>query len=525
MLPTVVIGLREGLEASLIVGIVAAFLRQRGRLDLLRWVFAGVALAVALCVGVGVALDIVSKDLPQKQQEGLETVVGSLAVLMVTYMVIWMRRHSRDLKGQLEGAAGSALAEGSAWALVLMAFLAVLREGFETVVFLLAAFNESSNSTSAGLGAALGIAVAVVLGVAIYRGGVKLNLSKFFRITGIVLVLVAAGLVVTAFHTAHEAGWLNSGQQRTINLTSVVRPGTVWESLLTGMLGIQARPVLIEVVSWLVYLIPVGLYVAWPPGRGLARATTARLSLAAGAISLVAAVLLTVLVPSAPAHNPVTSAAGGVSAQVVSTGAESVVVSTNARRPAESTALGALTDLTLKRSGETTHAGVDAVTYATTLPTATSGTSAMTYDDIAAKNGGRLPIGVRVTNANATVPVSYTSAVTVTAWLDPHTNRVIDVRWQQSRTLTAALSIGATPIGSPTTAQAGFPATATAHAAAAAEHDNDALDSRSTSKGIALTLYVVGALLALTGLAMAFRDRRPGSPRKVLTGHLELARR
>src|SRR6185437_11265108 len=127
MLPTFVIGLREGLEASLIVGIVAAFLRQRGRLDLLRWVFAGVSIAVLLCVGVGVALDIVSKDLPQRQQEGLETVVGALAVVMVTYMVVWMRRHSRDLKGQLEGAAGNALAEGSAWALVVMAFLAVLR--------------------------------------------------------------------------------------------------------------------------------------------------------------------------------------------------------------------------------------------------------------------------------------------------------------------------------------------------------------------------------------------------------------
>src|ERR1700712_4909327 len=184
MLPTFVIGLREGLEASLIVGIVAAVLRQRGRLDLLRWVFAGVALAVLLCVGVGVALDVVSKDLPQRQQEGLETVVGALAVLMVTYMVIWMRRHSRDLKGQLEGAAGSALAQGSAKALVAMAFLAVLREGLETAVFLLAAFNASGNGATAGLGALLGILLASLLGYGIYRGGVSINLSKFFRATG-----------------------------------------------------------------------------------------------------------------------------------------------------------------------------------------------------------------------------------------------------------------------------------------------------------------------------------------------------
>src|SRR4051794_6189048 len=110
MLPTFVIGLREGLEASLIVGIVAAFLRQRGRSDLLRWVFAGIAAAVALCVAAGVTLEVISRDLPQRQQEGLETVIGAVAVGMVTYMVVWMRRHSRDLKGQLEGAAGLALA-------------------------------------------------------------------------------------------------------------------------------------------------------------------------------------------------------------------------------------------------------------------------------------------------------------------------------------------------------------------------------------------------------------------------------
>src|ERR1700742_1302875 len=117
MLPTFVIGLREGLEAALIVGIVAAFLRQRGRLDLLRWALVGVGAAVALCLAIGIALDVVSHDLPQAQQEGLETVIGAVAVAMVTYMVIWMRRHSRTLKGQLEDAADLALAAGSGFAL------------------------------------------------------------------------------------------------------------------------------------------------------------------------------------------------------------------------------------------------------------------------------------------------------------------------------------------------------------------------------------------------------------------------
>jgi high-affinity iron transporter len=98
MFPTFVIGLREGLEASLIVGIVAAFLRQQGRTDLLRWVFAGIAAAILLCIGAGVALEVVSQDLPQRQQEGLETIIGVVAVGMVTYMVVWMRRHARDPK-------------------------------------------------------------------------------------------------------------------------------------------------------------------------------------------------------------------------------------------------------------------------------------------------------------------------------------------------------------------------------------------------------------------------------------------
>jgi high-affinity iron transporter len=180
MLPTFVIGLREGLEASLIVGIIAAFLVKQGRRDdVLRWVFVGVGVGVLLCTGVGILLRVISQNLPQRQQEGLETVIGAVAVLMVTYMVVWMKRHSRDLKGQLEGATTSALAAGSGVALVAMAFLAVLREGFETVVFLLAAFNESTSGSLAGLGALLGILSAVALGYGIYRGGIRLNLSRF----------------------------------------------------------------------------------------------------------------------------------------------------------------------------------------------------------------------------------------------------------------------------------------------------------------------------------------------------------
>ena len=171
MLATFVIGLREGLEAALIIGIIAAFLRQSNRPDALRKVWWGVAAAVALCLAVGVLLQLFSASLPQREQEMLECVVAAVAVVMVSYMVLWMRAHSRDLKSSLQDAAGSALARGSAGALVAMAFLAVIREGFETAVFLLAAFQSAVSPLQAAIGVVLGVAVAVALGYLIYRGG------------------------------------------------------------------------------------------------------------------------------------------------------------------------------------------------------------------------------------------------------------------------------------------------------------------------------------------------------------------
>ncbi|MDI5968966.1 FTR1 family protein [Streptomyces sp. SL13] len=266
MLPTFVIGLREGLEAALIVGIIASFLGQQGRRDALRGVWIGVAAAVLICVAVGAGLQIFSSQLPTTQQEQLETVVGAIAVVMVSYMVLWMRRHSRDLRKDLEGAAGRALSQGSASALVTMAFLAVLREGFETSVFLLATFNESHNALSSGTGAALGILVAAGIGYGIYKGGLRINLSRFFRITGVVLVLVAAGLVSTAIMTAFEGGWISSGAQA-FDLSWLVRQGTPVASVLTGVLGIQPFPTWPMVAGWLVYAVPMAAVVLWPAAR------------------------------------------------------------------------------------------------------------------------------------------------------------------------------------------------------------------------------------------------------------------
>ena len=496
MLPTFVIGLREGLEAALIVGIIAAFLRKQGRRDLLRWVFAGVAGAVGLCALVGVALEVYSRDLPQRQQEGLETVVGVLAVAMVTYMVVWMRRHSRELKGQLEGLAADALT-GSAnagRAMVLMAFLAVIREGFETVVFLLAAFHEAGSGPAAGVGALLGLVIAVGLGYGIYRGGVRLNLSKFFRATGLVLVLVAAGLVVNALHTAHEAGWLDAGQGTTVDLSWLVQPGTVQASLLTGMLGIQTHPVVIEVVGWLAYLVPVGCYVAWPPGRPVPGRALASGCALAGAALGIAAVVLALTAPARPA----TSATAGTS--VVSRTATAAVVATDQGRY-RLHALGAV-----QHHGWTTDAFRARVAGGTGVA---ARPAVLALDAVARLNNGRLPIGMVA--VSGTVPVSYADSRTLTVWLDTRTDRVIDAAWVERVTTTAHTGDASFPLAKVSTTHARLPRHAVSAAVDAARDARASLDRRSLLRWLAAVCAVLTgmALLAAAGLSLAARHRVP----------------
>jgi high-affinity iron transporter len=285
MIPTLVIALREGVEASLIVGIVAAFLVKEGRRDAMRQVWLGVAIAVALCVGIAILLRIVGEQLPQREQEGLETVIGLIAVSAVSYMIVWMRRHARGIKAELEGSAATALAAGSTMALVAMAFLAVLREGFETSVFLLAAFQDASDPAAAGAGAVIGLVAAIAIGLGIYRGGVRINLSRFFRVTGLILVFVAAGLLATSVHTAHEAGWINDLQGQALDLSWLVQPGTVSGSLLTGMLGLQPQPTVSETLVYVLYAVPMALYVIWPDRLRPRRRTLARTRSAAPAES------------------------------------------------------------------------------------------------------------------------------------------------------------------------------------------------------------------------------------------------
>lgn len=506
MLSTFVIGLREGLEAALIVGIVAAFLKQRGRRDLLRLVWAGVALAVLICLGVGLGLHAYSAELPQKQQEGLETVVGVIAVAMVTYMVVWMRRHSRELKQQLEGAASSALESGSGWALVAMAFLAVFREGFETAVFLLAAFNEAANPATAGAGAVLGVLVALGLGYGIYRGGVRINLSKFFRATGAVLVLVAAGLVVNALHTAHEAGWLTVGQGPTLDLSWLVRPGSVQSSLLTGMLGWQPQPVIIELAGWLLYLIPVGLYVLWPPGRSLSRPVALRVASGVAVAGVVAGTLLYALASSATA--PPTSIAlatsGGGSATVrqVTRDDSRLVVATSDRLPAQT--------WTLRGSGRSTLDGraVQRYSVAGVAQSDPRLPARVSIEQLAALAGGRLPLGVSAGSEAATVPVRYTTSAGLAVSVDTATGRVLDVAYARTTTAVATLSHGPTSLGTVRSDSVSATPAAVSAAANAASADTASARSRSSRHDLGVMAWAVAAGATVVAAFLAVR-RRP----------------
>jgi high-affinity iron transporter len=267
VLPTFIIGLREGLEAALIVGIIAAFLIQRDERRALAPMWAGVGLAIGLCLLFAFGVEAFGRNLSFRQREILEAALSILAVVGVTYMVIWMRRHSRELRGQLESDAESALVKGSVWALIAMAFFAVIREGLETAIFLLAAFQTSDNPAATGGGALLGVVVAVVLGWLLYKGGIRINLSRFFRITGFVLVIVAAGLLSYAVHDLAEAGVIEVAQGTAVDLTWLMAPGSLQEALLSGALGIRALPTHAEVAAWLIYAIPMGLYVLWPQRR------------------------------------------------------------------------------------------------------------------------------------------------------------------------------------------------------------------------------------------------------------------
>ncbi len=269
MLVAFLIMLREGVEAALIVGIVGSYLRQTGRGRFMPAVWTGVVLAAALCLALGLVLNAVGAEFPQKQQELFESLVGFLAVGILTSMVFWMKKAARSIKAQLHDEIDAALQPGDrqGLALVGMAFFAVGREGLESVFFLLAVF-QGGTGWAVSLGAVLGLLGAVAVGWAIYVGGVKLDLRRFFRWTGVLIIFVAAGLAANALQSLHEAGVWNGLQAQAFDLSGVLPGDSVTGTLLSAFLGYQETPTVGAVVIYLVFLLPA-LALFFAPARAV----------------------------------------------------------------------------------------------------------------------------------------------------------------------------------------------------------------------------------------------------------------
>ncbi|QSI29533.1 iron transporter [Variovorax sp. RKNM96] len=278
MLIPFLIMLREGIEAALIVGIVASYLKQSGRGALMPAVWVGVLLATALSLFAGAGLQLLAAEFPQKQQELFEGVVGLIAVVMLTSMVFWMRKAARSIKGELHASIDKAItrgADGQGWALIGMVFLAVAREGLESVFFLLAVFQQSSG-WEAPVGALAGIAVSVVIGWGLYSGGVRLDLRRFFRFTGLFILLVAAGLLASVLRKLHEAGVWNHLQTVVFDMSETLPMDSPAGAVLSGLLGYQAAPVTGEVIVYLAFLVVALFFFLRPAAAPVPRAAAAR---------------------------------------------------------------------------------------------------------------------------------------------------------------------------------------------------------------------------------------------------------
>ncbi|MEU3499142.1 iron uptake transporter permease EfeU [Kitasatospora cineracea] len=267
MFANYLIGLREGLEASLVVCILIAYLVKTGRKDRLGPVWIGVGSAVALAMAFGAVLQFGSDQLSFEAQEALGGTLSIIAVGLVTWMVFWMRRTARHLKSELQGKLDAALAMGTV-ALIVTSFLAVGREGLETALFIWTAVQSTGDGWSPLAGATLGLLTSVVLGWLFYRGAVKINLAKFFTWTGGMLVVVAAGVLAYGVHDLQEAGWIPGLGTLAFDISSTIPADSWYGTLLKGVFNFQPNPTVVQVVVWLLYLVPTLYFFFRKPASG-----------------------------------------------------------------------------------------------------------------------------------------------------------------------------------------------------------------------------------------------------------------
>ncbi len=263
MFASYLIGLREGLEATLVVSVLIAFLVKSDRGDRLPHVWTGVAAATALSVGFGALLTFTAANLAYTSQELFEAIVSLLAVAFVTWMIFWMRRTARGLSGELRGRLSDALQLGSL-AVVAMAFLAVVREGLETALLFFASVQGATTSPAPLAGITLGLLTSVAIGWGIYRSALRINLTTFFTWTGLLLILVAAGIFKYGVHDLQEAGVLPGLNAHAFDISAVLPADSWYGTLLAGTINVTPQPSVLEVAAWALYLVPTLLLFLLP---------------------------------------------------------------------------------------------------------------------------------------------------------------------------------------------------------------------------------------------------------------------
>jgi high-affinity iron transporter len=255
MLGNYLIGLREGLEASLVVGILLAYLVRIERRDLLRWVWAGVGLAVVLSIAFGALLTFGPSSLTFEAQEAIGGILSIFAVALITWMIFWMARVARHMRGELQAKLDSAIATGPA-AVLFVALLAVGREGLETALFLWVGAKAAGDGLAPLVGALLGLGTAIVIGWAMYRGALKVNLRVFFGWTGLLLIVIAGGVLAYGVHDLQEAGILPGLNNLAFDVSAAIPPTGVLGTLLKGVFNFSPATTWLQAIAWFAYVIP-----------------------------------------------------------------------------------------------------------------------------------------------------------------------------------------------------------------------------------------------------------------------------
>src|SRR3954471_18031255 len=273
-LASYLIGLREGLEATLVVSILMAYLVKAGRRRQLVPLWAGVLAAVVLSVLFGALLTYTETSLLAdfRSRELFEAITSVLAVVLVTWMIFWMRRTARRLKGELTGKLESALGVGTL-AVAGIAFVSVIREGLETALLFYAAAQGATSTATPLIAISLGVLSSVVIGAALYAGALRINLTRFFTVSGVLLVFVAAGILKYGIHDFQEAGVLPGLDALAFDISGVLDPSSWYGAAIAGTVNIPPAPTVLETVAHLTYLVPVLVAFLWPPRRPVAAPT------------------------------------------------------------------------------------------------------------------------------------------------------------------------------------------------------------------------------------------------------------